>query len=100
MKTATITQTKNQLSALLDEVRQGEIILILDRGRPVARLVPAAGWEEGLSAPGRIERLERSGVLKRAEHKIDRLLPLPPPPRLTGGGSVLQALLEEREEGR
>lgn len=41
MKTATITEAKNGLSALIDRVRAGESILILDRGRPVARLEPA-----------------------------------------------------------
>ena len=40
MKTATITQTKNGLSALLDRVQHGETIVITDRSRPVARLEP------------------------------------------------------------
>ena len=43
MKTATITQAKNGLSALIDRVRAGESILILDRGTPVARLEPVVG---------------------------------------------------------
>ena len=38
MKRATITETKNQLSAVLDSVRNGETVLILDRGRPIARM--------------------------------------------------------------
>lgn len=37
---STISETKNNLSALLDRVRAGETITILDRDRPVARLVP------------------------------------------------------------
>jgi prevent-host-death family protein len=41
MKKATITEVKNQLSALIDRVRHGETIVITDRGRPVARLVSA-----------------------------------------------------------
>src|SRR5678809_661438 len=41
MKTATLTEAKNQLSALIDLVRHGETIVITDRGRPVARLVSA-----------------------------------------------------------
>mgnify|MGYP003401937906 CR=1 FL=1 len=40
MKTTTITQAKNGLSALIDLVRAGESITITDRGRPVARLEP------------------------------------------------------------
>ena len=38
MKTATISETKNGLSALLDRVRHGESILITDRNQPIARL--------------------------------------------------------------
>jgi len=41
MKRATLTETKNNLSALVDQVQHGETIVILDRGRPVARLEPA-----------------------------------------------------------
>jgi NAD-dependent dihydropyrimidine dehydrogenase PreA subunit len=37
MRKATITEAKNQLSALIDRVRHGETIVITDRGRPVAR---------------------------------------------------------------
>ena len=50
MKTATITQTKNGLSALLDRVRHGETIVITDRSRPVARLEPVATAEH--AGPG------------------------------------------------
>jgi prevent-host-death family protein len=34
-------EAKNKLSALLDQVEQGEEIVITRHGRPVARLVPA-----------------------------------------------------------
>ncbi|MBI2900834.1 MAG: type II toxin-antitoxin system Phd/YefM family antitoxin [Planctomycetes bacterium] len=97
MKTASISQTKNRLSALLDEVRRGETVLILDRGRPVARLVSAvAGAAEG--AAGRVERLERAGVLRRPERA--RTAEMGPAPKLPRGSSALRALLAEREEGR
>ncbi len=46
MKRATLTETKNNLSALVDQVRHGETILILDRGRPVARLECVLGDAE------------------------------------------------------
>ena len=38
MKTATITEIKNGLSAIIDQVRAGESVLITDRGLVVARL--------------------------------------------------------------
>jgi prevent-host-death family protein len=40
MKEAGIREARQNLSALLEEVRKGHEITITDRGRPVARLVP------------------------------------------------------------
>ena len=99
MKTATITQAKNQLSALIDKVRHGETVVITDRGRPVARLVSILS-DAAPDPDGRLARLERRGGLRRAT--------MPPPRRVivrklrnsrrpTG---VLDVLLEERREGR
>jgi prevent-host-death family protein len=99
MKKATITEVKNNLSALIDRVKHGEAIVITDRGRPVARLVSAlAGAAE--DPEGRLARLERRGGLRLATAT---------PPRGSivkkfGKGQkvsgVLHALLDERREGR
>lgn len=99
MKKASITQTKNQLSALLDRVRHGETVLIMDRGRPVARLEPALQEGEGNEA-GRLARLERAGILRRAISPARSRLLLEPPPKPKKGASILQALLAERKQGR
>ena len=40
MKRAGIREVRQNLSALLEEVRKGREILITNRGKPVARLVP------------------------------------------------------------
>jgi prevent-host-death family protein len=40
MRTAGVREARQNLSALLDEVRKGREIVITERGRPVARLVP------------------------------------------------------------
>jgi prevent-host-death family protein len=40
MREAGIREARQNLSALIDEVRKGYEITITDRGRPVARLVP------------------------------------------------------------
>jgi prevent-host-death family protein len=40
VKTAGIRQARQQLTAILDEVRKGREVLLTDRGRPVARIVP------------------------------------------------------------
>ena len=43
VKAAGIREARQNLSALLDEVRKGREVVITDRGRPVARLVPPRG---------------------------------------------------------
>ena len=97
MKTTTITEAKNGLSALIDRVRSGESVLILDRGVPVARLEPVAAFPD---PTGRLRRLERAGVIRvgNAPPPLD-LLRTPAPP-LAPGASAVQALLAERRSGR
>lgn len=94
MKNATISQTKNRLSAYLDLVRRGETVLILDRDKPVAYLVPAGTGAGGEDA--RLAELERLGILRRPAQRP--LRKLPPPLELPGGAGLLDALLAEREE--
>lgn len=99
MKIASITETKNQLSALLDKVRHGETILITDRDRPIARLEPV-GNDEQFDLKGRLAHLERNGIIRRGSGKPPKLILEERPPRTSKGTSVLQALLAEREESR
>jgi prevent-host-death family protein len=96
MRTTTITDAKNGLSALIDRVRAGESIVILDRGIPVARLEPVTGDPD---PNGRIKRLERAGVISPPSAPPPLELMRTPPPSAAPGVSVLEALLEERETG-
>ena len=96
MKIASISTTKNQLSALIEQVRHGETILITDHDRPVAKLVPAGG-ENGPQPSRELTLLERKGIIRRGHGEPCRLMP---PPRPTECVSALAALLDEREAGR
>lgn len=96
MRVASITETKAKLSALLDLVKAGETVTIVERGIPVARLVPAVGTDGG-DDEARLQRLERTGIIRRGTGGKSELLLTPPP---KAGASVLEALLEERREGR
>lgn len=98
MKRATLTETKNNLSALVDRVRHGEAILILDRGRPVARLESVL--EGDSPGQGRLARLERQGLVRRARVQQPRDLLSKRPPKPKAGSSALLELLRERRTGR
>ena len=95
MPTASISETKAKLSALLDRVKEGEEVTITDRGKPVARIVPIPAtevdWDE------RLERLERQGVIQRPKKKLEPGW-LASRPLAKSRASVLEALLEERRE--
>jgi prevent-host-death family protein len=99
MKTATITEAKNGLSALIEEVKAGDTVLILDRGVPVARLSSAAA-ESPDDLDGRLKRLERKGIVKRGSGKISPDLLRRRPPKTRTGVSIVDIVLEERREGR
>jgi prevent-host-death family protein len=96
MRTTTITDAKNGLSALIDRVKAGESIVILDRGIPVARLEPVTADPD---PNGRIKRLERAGVISSPSAPPPLELMRTAPPSAAPGVSVLEALLEERETG-
>jgi prevent-host-death family protein len=95
---ATITEAKNRLSALIDRVRGGESVLIVDRGIPVARLESAIGVE--LEDGGRIARLERAGVVRAARKPPAREVLSTPPPSPRSGSSAVRVLLEDRRAER
>ncbi len=99
MKTASITEAKNHLSALIDQVRNGDTIPITDRGRPIAQLASLASDRVG-ATQGRVERLEREGLIRRGSEPGPVAAILRPPPRPKKGASVVQAVLDERDEGR
>lgn len=96
MRRATITQAKNGLSALIDQVKAGETILITDRGVPVARLEPAATASDD---EGRLARLERAGIIRRGRGDTHKILERPPI-RTVDGSSVVELMLEDRRTGR
>lgn len=98
MKRATISETKNRLSALLEYVKRGEEVLILDRTVPVARIVPVArvGPRDQES---RLADLERRGVVRRPKRRPDPNLleALGPAPKASA--DIVAVLLAERDEG-
>lgn len=99
MLKASITEAKNRLSALIDQVRSGETVVITDRGRPVARLSSAVD-DSDVDSDGRVARLERQGAVRRATTAPPARMILRPPPAVRPGADILRELLDERADGR
>ncbi len=97
MKTATITEAKNGLSALIDRVKAGESVVITDRGVPVAVLEPAPGR---VDLEDRLAGLERRGLVRRGKGgpPLEEILRTPPP-RVDGDVDIVAMLIEERRTG-
>jgi len=98
VKRVPISKLKARLSEYLKVVRAGEEVIVTDRGKPVARIAPISGPEETES---RLWMLVRTGQARPpdVEGGIDLELIAALRPRVPGAG-VVDALLEERREGR
>ena len=98
MKKASITEAKNNLSALIDGLKSGSPVLIVDRGRPVARLEAVTNGPR--TDDGRLGRLVREGTVRPARASVPKALFANEPPRPKHGASGVRALTEDRRAGR
>ena len=83
-----VRELRRDASAILRRVAAGETIEVTDRGRPVAVIVQ--------SMPSGLARLEREGLIRRAEGDLLRVVPFEGAPGATPS-SVLVS--EGRDEG-
>ncbi len=92
MTVASVSDLKANLSRYLREVRRGGEVQVLDRGAPVARLVPpATGCDDG----GVRERLVSAGLLRPGKGGAAAILDEPP---LVLPESISEALVEDRTD--
>jgi prevent-host-death family protein len=89
MKTASVSELKARISAYLRWVKRGGEVEILERGVPVARLVPVAGSDRG-----RRQRLAAAGIVRLGSGDASWILGEPRP----RGLRLREALEEERED--
>ena len=97
MTTVGVSRLKARMSEYIRSVKRGEELIVTERGRPVARISPAApadGDEEK-----RLQTLEKAGIVRHGAGGLPRGFWKLPRPR-DSKGLVRKALLEEREEGR
>lgn len=96
MKIAAVSKLKAYLSEYLNQVKAGNEVLITDRGKPVARLVPISRTKPAKES---VTRMEKQGLIKLGSGRLPKdfwTMPRAEDPQ----GLVLKALLQEREEGR
>lgn len=74
MLKTSMTELKRSLSAYLRDVQAGEEVLITDRGRPIARLVPVdvagSSVDQADSMEEHLADLERRGLIRRGTGKL------------------------------
>lgn len=79
MQSVNIAELKNRLSAYLDRVREGEEVIIRDRRRPIAKIVPLTPGDWGAEE----QALIAAGLMRPAEARLTEAfwkLPLPHAP--------------------
>ena len=97
MRYEPISIVKNNLSALIREVQQGETIVVTDLGRPVARLEAMGDMEQ---VDARLRVLVDDGLVSLPRKPADASVLELPMPTVVAGPSAVDYLLEEREGGR
>jgi prevent-host-death family protein len=97
MQTVGIKTLKNKLSQYLRAVAAGETVLVTDRGRAVAEIVPPRARDEPKTPEERWAELIRQGVVRPAT--IPPEAPLPPrQPSLISLEELLRDLDESRSD--
>ena len=94
MRTVNISELKAKLSAHIQLVREGEEVLVCDRDKPVARIVPVR--LDDLSKQE--NRLVARGVLAPPLKKRPALVTWPQPPGNVSDEVMEQVWRDERED--
>ena len=95
MRTAGVAKLKASLSEYLRYVKEGGEVLVTERGRPIAKIVPYT--LEGDEDQHRLDLIRR-GLLKPGKGKMDVEF-FKRPKVKDPEGLALRYLLEERESG-
>jgi prevent-host-death family protein len=99
MKTASVTEVKNNLSRFLELVRNGETVVITEHGIPVARIESIRAERNETAEQAKLSRLERAGVLRRGRGISKKTLSMPLA-AVKKKANAVAVVIEERREGR
>ncbi len=99
MRTAAVSTLKASLSEYLATVKSGEEVIVTDRGKAIAKIVPITRTDERIS--GRLLALEKAGLVKiGGKYFPDNFWDGPHKSAVDIENKALSFLLEERREGR
>jgi prevent-host-death family protein len=97
MKSAQVSELKATLSQYLARVKAGEELIVMERGKPIAKLVPMPRQRDMEAA--QLADLVRAGLIRSGSGKLpDGFWKLPRPKDRKR--RALHALFTERAEGR
>jgi prevent-host-death family protein len=97
LKSTNVSKLKATLSEYLTQVKAGEEVMITERGKPIAKIVPLPRHAEPL--PPHLLNLARIGLVRLGSGKLPPGFWEMPRPK-DRHGRALKVLLEEREADR
>jgi prevent-host-death family protein len=92
MSAVGIKELKNRLTQYLRRVKQGEEVIVTERGKPVALIQPIQSAERPASLEARLARLAALGLVTLPTHKpLKRVRPVK-----VSGPPISKTILEDR----
>ena len=95
MEVASISKLKAQLSLFLDSIKNGEEVIITDRGKIFAKIIPIGSDDSRISA--HLKKMERAGLAHIGSGTLPENFWTVARPTILGNKGV-KAVLDERED--
>jgi len=86
--TVGVRELKSRMSECLRRVKQGETVIVTERGKPVGRLIP-----QGQTLEERLAELDQAGLIRWSGKKLS---PAKPVARVRGKKTVAETIVEQR----
>ncbi len=92
MSTVGVKELKNRLTTYLRRTKEGEEVIVTERGRPIALLQPIQGAEQAVGREARLARLAALGLVTLPTRKLLKRVQV----IRVSGPPVSAAILEDR----
>lgn len=94
-RTVELRDLRERLDEYLKEVRIGLTLVIVDEGKPVARILHA--WPSDVPAEERMRQLAEAGVISWSGRELNPCLGPPPTATVRGPKTLAELLIEDRD---